>query len=787
VKIESISIVVPAKRCAGLPFAVGPISRLLLLLFVCAAICGSAAAQLTGCPLNSPGGQISHVVFIQFDNVHFERDIPNVPADLEQMPHLLNFLKNNGTFFANHHTPLISHTADDILTSLTGVYPDRHGQAVANSYIVYNLLGNYNTPATAKFWDSFPSSFTYWTDQVSTSATSDTAFNMVTAEGLNAPAPWVPFTRAGCNVGAVSIANMEFENVSGDIINVFGNPSPELTEALTNRNQAIADFEGIAIHCAQGNALCAGPHGKPDLLPQEPGGYNGFNALYGHKYAVPALIGTNQLNDLFGNLITDQSKPQPNTGFPGFGGISPAQTLAYVATMLENGVPIVFSYISDAHDCHTGIPGNGVGCPDLAFRAFGPGEEGYVQQLQAYDQAFDKFFTRLKNDGIDQTNTLFIVSADEQDHHVAGPPSPANCDGVNIPCTYTYTSGPNAGKSSIGEIEVDMQSLIHQQFPNLVPDPTTASSIFDIHFDMAPAFYLYNFGPTGPPTTQNAATPVDATLPRQFERAVSQLTAVNPITGNVDQLTRYMADPVGLKALHMITADAQRTPTFVMFGDPDYFFENSNCGTASRATCVVIQSPGFAWNHGGVAPEIITTWVAMVGPGVKRLGIDRHTWSDHVDIRPTMLLLTGLQDDYPSDGRVLAEALHTKALPQALRGTWDDRRGSRDDDDTFVRLARAYKKINAPVGDFGLTSLKVSTRALASNDAGDKTYTYLENKIAELTSQRDSLAGKMIGLLRGAEFNGEKINRHQADELVEQAERLLDRIHDLNHHDHDRN
>src|SRR5262249_60987228 len=72
------------------------------------------------CGLQSAGGKIKHVVHIQFDNVHFLRDNPNVPSDLEQMPHLLNFIKDNGTISANHHTPLISHTATDILTILTG-------------------------------------------------------------------------------------------------------------------------------------------------------------------------------------------------------------------------------------------------------------------------------------------------------------------------------------------------------------------------------------------------------------------------------------------------------------------------------------------------------------------------------------------------------------------------------------------------------------------------------------------------------------------------------------------
>jgi hypothetical protein len=50
----------------------------------------------------------SSMSFIQFDNTHFRRDNPNVPSDLEQMPHLLNFMKDNGTVLANDHTQLIS-------------------------------------------------------------------------------------------------------------------------------------------------------------------------------------------------------------------------------------------------------------------------------------------------------------------------------------------------------------------------------------------------------------------------------------------------------------------------------------------------------------------------------------------------------------------------------------------------------------------------------------------------------------------------------------------------------
>src|SRR6202049_5094735 len=67
-------------------------------------------------------------------NVHLRRDNPNVPSDLEQMPNLLNILQQQGTVFTNHHTPLISHTAVDIVTSLTGVYGDKFGVPIGNGF-----------------------------------------------------------------------------------------------------------------------------------------------------------------------------------------------------------------------------------------------------------------------------------------------------------------------------------------------------------------------------------------------------------------------------------------------------------------------------------------------------------------------------------------------------------------------------------------------------------------------------------------------------------------------------
>src|SRR5579859_1067194 len=462
------------------------------------------AASPSTCTLNSAKGQIQHVIYIQFDNTHFTRDNPNVPSDLEQMPNLLNFIEGNGVLLSNHHTPLISHTATDILTSFTGVYGDRMGVPVSNSFRYFNPSGTSNLGV----------SFAYWTDPIfdpTTSTPTDTKFNMLTADGKNAPTPWVPYTRAGCDVGQVATANTVLENIATDIPTVFGAGSPQAAEVAADPGQAFADFVGIGVHCAQSSSLCATANGvEPDNLPDEPGGYAGFKALFGHKYVAPVISPSGPMTDLDGNVIQDT---HGHVGFPGFDGMAAKVSLSYVAAMQERGIPITYAYISDAHDNHPSGP------------AFGPGQAGYVTALKSYDTAFGKFFTRLANDGINQSNTLFVFTSDEGDHFVGGPPSPAGCDGVNTPCTY----------SQIGEISANLAGLLATERNNTTP--------FKVHSDDAPAVYL----------TANPAR--DAAVTRTLEHDMNALTAVNPMTGNTDTIAQFFADPTELRILHMVTAD----------------------------------------------------------------------------------------------------------------------------------------------------------------------------------------------------------------------------------------
>ncbi len=650
------------------------------------------------------GNGVQHVVNVVFDNVHLNRDNPNVPSDLQFMPNLLNFIEQNGTMISHNYTPLISHTADDIVTTLTGLYPDQQGLAVSNSYGFYNPNGTENT--------SFPSAFQYWTDTIG-----DGTYNNLTASGKNTPTPWVPFTRAGCNVGGVSTANIELEN-NGNLSTVFGANSAQAAEGKDPNGDATADYIGIAIHCAKGNAVCSDANGgQADVLPQEPGGYNGFKALFGHDYVAP-VIAPAGLNDLSGN---------PISGFPGFGGISASQSLAYTAAMQEHGVPVTYSYISDAHDNHH--------CPPPFICAYGPGEAGYVAQLKSYDQAFGAFFSRLAADGITPQNTLFNFSSDENDHFAGK--LLAGCDGVTTFCVYDHTKGTG----NIGEIATNMPDLMAK---------AGVTTPFDLHFDSAPAVYF----------VQRAGR--SDTVTRTFEQVAATLVdPKNYVTGLSTPLMQRMADPVEMANLHMITGDPLRTPTLIYFGNADYFFQTS--GTPD-----FLQNPGFAWQHGDFQPDIVTSWLGLVGPGVKHLGVDNTTWASHADTRPTILALAGLKDDYRSEGRVLLEDLSQGHLGEGLR----------EDQKEFLRLGQAYSQINAPVGQFGLDTLKISTKALASKSEGDETYTSLENKLIAYGHQRDALASQMISMLNGAEFNGKPINEQKANELVEQAQRLLEKVHD---------
>jgi hypothetical protein len=778
--------------------AVAALAALSGTLTLTGGVAASGAATVSGVVPSTPspaascalGNGVQHVVELGFDNVHFFRDNPDVPSDLELMPHLLQFFEQNGTFLSNNHTPLIAHTGDDLLTTATGLYGDRSGMPISNSYQAYNADGTTDLASTFAYWtdpvfdkastpnpghDTHPSLVYSPTPPASTSPTPTP--NRVT------PAPWVPFTRAGCDVGEVGTVNQDLENTSVDLPKVFGPNSPEVAQLKADpdsfKDPETADYVGIAVHCAAGNAFCSSAQGVKfgqsapsptavsDVVKDEPGGYVGFQALLGHRYVAPELgAGTSNLSqdgipvtnaagnltDLNGNQLNGAFTDNP--GFPGFSEINASQTLAYMADMLESGVPVVNGYIADIHGNEDindpAVQSACTGAPD----ALGSGSACYIAQAQYYDQAFAKFFQRLAADGITPANTLFMLSSDEGDHEAGAnvgraiTPTPSTCDGAvvtgttitpGVPCTYP------AG--SFGELGGNVTGLLATEKNDTTP--------FSLENDTAPEFYV-----TGDPSST-------APQVRTLEHDVNTITASNPYSGNPkERIANYLADPTEEGILHMVNADPARTPTFSLFAKPDYFLFN---GAPSCSSPCVTQTTDFAWDHGDYAPEIDTNYLGLAGPGVAKLGLDGSgpaagpssagarsgqgtipnegttgTWVDETDIRPTLMYLTGLRDPYVSDGRVISEVLTQPNTALSAPG--------------MTQMGACYKQLNSSVGVFGTATLQADTKAIGSTSSGDVTYTGTVKDLSRLERARDSLGQQMKIQLGIAEFDNRTIS-----------------------------
>jgi hypothetical protein len=150
---------------------------------------------------------------------------------------------------------------------------------------------------------------------------------------------------------------------------------------------------------------------------------------------------------------------------------------------------------------------------------------------------------------------------------------------------------------------------------------------------------------------------------------------------------------------------------------------------------------------------------------VRRLGVVHDVFSDHADIRPTIMALLGLKDSYIHDGRVLVEFLDDRIVSAVA-----PQRSS------FVRLAQAYKRLNAPSGPLSRNSLTWATRSIK---AGDATYADYLSKIERVTEFRDALARDIKLQLAGPVFAGRPLNPQNADVLMARAGALLDDVEEL--------
>ncbi|HLI51347.1 MAG TPA: hypothetical protein VKU87_06095, partial [Thermomicrobiaceae bacterium] len=180
------------------------------------------------------------------------------------------------------------------------------------------------------------------------------------------------------------------------------------------------------------------------------------------------------------------------------------------------------------------------------------------------------------------------------------------------------------------------------------------------------------------------------------------------------------------------------------------------------SSCVALD-PTSAWTHGTVSQDIDVTWAGFVGPGVKALGVDSSLWSDHTDIRPTMLALLGLHDDYISDGRVLAEIIEPGALPVGIAAN----------PAAYIKLASEYQQVNAPLGAFGQQTLVISTAALESSGTDVATHSAGTEALSTIGSARDALSARMIQVLDAASLDGTPVTNDEAAAAVTVGQGLI--------------
>jgi hypothetical protein len=754
-------------------------------------------ATQSSCTFGNPS--VHHVIQITFDNVHFNRDNPNVLSDIEQLPALRGFMENNGTLLSNNHTPLIAHTANDTITNYTGLYGDRNGIGVSNDYGLYS--GPAATPPAANV--SEYSSFNYWTAPSPSGNGSPaqpySATSPATGGTTPPPAPWATFAGNGCDTAGVSTSNMELENVNPDISTVFGPTSKEQAQVTADtssfKDQETNDYLGLGVHCANASAFCAGAtavkYGDTTPSPTAAPDQTGFQAVFGHKYLQPAIESTisslsgatstgttsgglvenltspsgYQISDAAGNLV-DLSGNEIDgqylhtAGFPGFGPITAAQSLAYTADLQESGVPVTYAYISDLHEkkfypASAGAPS----CSTAGVTTGGglaPADPCYTFNAQQYNAAFTTFFNRLAADGITPANTEFVFTADEGDHFNGanvGRAVQPTCTGT--PATTAYSCAYPSG--SVGELSTDIHGLLNAQQSN------------------SAAFYNEPQGNTVYVNGQPSAT--DPTT-RALELAFASAHVRDPfVSSSADvPLTNFMADQKEEALLHYVVADPSRTPTFTVFPQSDVYMTNGTTDTCSGTTtaanagtnCTFLSSR-YLWNHGYYAPEINNTWLGLVGPGVDHLGLNGSDaaagpnsagassgaakldtsvhndgiWADHTDSRPTLMALVGLKDSYTSDGRVLTQIMSTP--PATAQGS------------LFAALAGCYKQLNSSVGIFGTDTLIADTHALKGVSSQDNRYAGFLSSLTALGSRRDALAGAIKQELFGAEFNGQVV------------------------------
>ncbi len=590
----------------------------------------------------------------------------------------MNFMKDNGTILSNTHTPMIAHTADDSLSIYTGLYGDRHGQPLSNSYKTLQPRRHHRPGRVVRVLDQ-PGR----RHRGPPRAGHDTTPSMVYSDTVPAsgppnrqtPAPWVPFTRAGCDVGDFSTANMvarERQRRPADALRrrlargrSSSTPTPTASRTprspttsarpCTARRAPRSCADAQAVKFGQTHADAVGRHRlaahRAGRLPRLPGALRRqvrrAAARRRHAEPDPQRLPGHRRRTATWSTSTATRSTEPFSRTARLPRVQPDRVPDARRCWPTCRSPASRSPTATSPTCTSGRPAPAAARPRPPPRTgkpIGPGDKCYADNGNGLRRGVQDVL-RAPRRGRDQRVQHAVRDQRRGERPVRRrqrraarlTPTPAGCDGVTVFCTYP------AG--TIGELQANIKGLLS----------TTASA--GTTYDVEPqGASIYAHGQPVPTTRRSASwsgTPRAMTRRQPLQR------------GDGEQIVKYQAGAVEERILHMQTADPLRTPSYTMFPVPDYFFS-----TTGRRTCrstrlrlqprlllaehrrhvVVVRGSG----RGRARDRRADAGAEQRGAGPE---LDEHrarghrrrgTWVEEVDLRPTMLWLLGLRDDYTS-------------------------------------------------------------------------------------------------------------------------------------------
>ena len=485
------------------------------------------------------------------------------------------------------------------------------------------------------------------------------------------PAPWVPFTRAGCTVGDFSTANMVLENAGVDLPTVFGaelaggragqrrpglvqgsprSPTTSAWRSTARKGDAIC-ANAQAVKFGQTHAVARPP--SPTCCPTEPGGYTGYQALFGaqvhraaarrghaepdaqrlpghrRRRATSSTSTGTQINEPFidrtSRLPRASARPRrrrsptsPTCRRPA----SRSPTATSPTCTSARPAPAGCTTATATGSRQAARPGRRL----LRRRTPRPTTHAFADVLRA---ARRRRHHAGQHAVRDQRRGERPVRRRERRPGDRSRPRPAATASPS-PCHYAARPDRRAAGQHQGPA-VDDREQRHRSSTSSRRAPRSTCTA------------------SRPPTTRRV---------RQLERDTAAMTGNNPYSGvNGEKIVELP----GRRARAADPAHADRRPA----ADADvHDVPDARLLLLHRRAPNVGINPGFAWDHGYYSPNIDITWAWLVGPGRGRAtastGRSRRpatrrttrtrlntvpeastagTWVEETDLRPTLLHL----------------------------------------------------------------------------------------------------------------------------------------------------